>query len=121
MAKCKQTAIWAQLSKLPPEFYDAEILRKIGNKLGIILKVDAHTNDALRGQYARICVQVCTDNALKTRVYIGHHTQLVIYEGLNMICFVCGKVGHKNVACPDCHTNSSLPPLAEMSVDVLSS
>lgn len=58
ITECKQTAIWARLPKLPPKIYDSNTLRKIGNKLGTILKIDAHKNDALCGQYAQIYVQV---------------------------------------------------------------
>lgn len=48
-AVCKQTAIWARLPQLPPEFYEPHMLCKIGAKLGTILKISTHTNDALRG------------------------------------------------------------------------
>lgn len=53
--------IWARLPGLPAEYYDPQLLKKMGKKLGIILKIDAHANDALRGQYAHICVQVNID------------------------------------------------------------
>lgn len=84
---CSQTAIWARLPELPIEFYDPILLKHIGKKLGLVLKVDAHPNDAVRGQYARICVQVNIGKPLKQVVHIGYHSQLVIYEGMNMICF----------------------------------
>lgn len=97
------------------KFYDSRTLCKIGNKLGTIIKIDVHTNDSLRGQYAHICVQVSIDKPLKQEF-----TQVVIYEGLNMACFECGKVGHKNVICPNLHR--TLIPLVvaeKSSVDVL--
>lgn len=64
-AVCSQTAIQARLPELPAEFYDSILLKRIGKKLGIVLKVDDHANDAVRGQYARICVQVNIDKSLK--------------------------------------------------------
>lgn len=48
-AQCDTIAIWARLLELPFEFYDEDILIKIGNALGKVLKIDAHTNDILRG------------------------------------------------------------------------
>lgn len=71
--ECKQTAIWARLPQLPLEFYEPSLLQKMGEMLGIVLKVDACTNDALRGQYARICVQVNVEKTLKTVIHIGPH------------------------------------------------
>lgn len=53
------------------------------------------------GQYAHICVQVNIGKSLKKVVHIGYHSQLVIYEGLNMVCFAYGKLGHKTVSCPN--------------------
>lgn len=38
---------------------------------------------------------------MKTVVYIGHYPQRVVYEGMNRICFSCGKMGHKNTTCLD--------------------
>lgn len=48
-AECKETASWIHLPRLPSEFYDIITLRKIGNKIGRILKVDAHACDAIKG------------------------------------------------------------------------
>lgn len=69
---CSQTAIWARLPGLPAEYYDPVLLKKMGEKLGTVLKIDAHTNDALRGQYACICVQVNINQPLKTSVHISY-------------------------------------------------
>lgn len=63
-ADCKITAIWARLPLLPLEFYDHKVLQQIGNTMGDIIKIDAHTNHAIRGQFARICVQVAVDKPL---------------------------------------------------------
>lgn len=49
------TAIWVRLPHLPTEFYDGVVLRKIGNIIGRLLRVDACTSATLRGRYARLC------------------------------------------------------------------
>lgn len=37
-------------------------------------------------------------------VSLGHHIQRIYYEGMNHICFLCGKIGYKNIACQDFKT-----------------
>lgn len=58
------SAIWIQLPELPTEFYDIEILQKLGNKVGKLIKIDACTSAATRGPYAHICVEVPLDKPL---------------------------------------------------------
>ncbi|XP_019244287.1 PREDICTED: uncharacterized protein LOC109224157 [Nicotiana attenuata] len=55
-ATLSTTAIWIRLPQLPTEFYDKEVLEKVGRKLGRLLKVDSCTSSTLRGRYARICI-----------------------------------------------------------------
>ncbi|GKV25513.1 hypothetical protein SLEP1_g34945 [Rubroshorea leprosula] len=93
------TVIWARLPELPTEFYDPETLIRIGNKIGNLLRVDAHTIHHTRGQYARLCVQVDINKPLITHVRIGKHKQRVLYEGIQTLCFKCGKIGHKESQC----------------------
>ncbi|XP_019237871.1 PREDICTED: uncharacterized protein LOC109218010 [Nicotiana attenuata] len=71
------SAIWVRLLELPTEFYDEQILYKVGSKLGQLLKVDAFTSSTTRGKYK----------------------QMLLYEGLNMLCTSCGRFGHTNIGC----------------------
>lgn len=50
-AQLTYAAIWVRLPKLPTEFYDYEILQKIGTKLGRLLKVDTCTTLTTTGRY----------------------------------------------------------------------
>ncbi|KAF3616353.1 hypothetical protein FXO38_34590 [Capsicum annuum] len=81
MVKALHSEPW--LPQLPTEFYDQEILERIGSKLGVLLKIDICTSSTFRGRYARICIQVPLDVPLKTQVSIGSHKQRVVYKGLN--------------------------------------
>ncbi|GKV06468.1 hypothetical protein SLEP1_g18364 [Rubroshorea leprosula] len=99
-ATFKTTAIWARLPRLPIEYYDVQILERIGNMLGTPLRLDAHTVHQSRGQYARICIQVDLDEPLVPFVRIGKHIQKVLYEGPAALCYACGCVGHKEDKCP---------------------
>lgn len=66
------TTIWIQISQLPTEFYDKEILEKM-REIGKLLKNDACTSATLRGRYARIYVQVPLDKPLMITINIGNH------------------------------------------------
>ena len=47
------------------------MLRKIGEVIGPVLKIDAHTANGARGRFARLCVQVNFDKPLIKTVKIG--------------------------------------------------
>jgi hypothetical protein len=109
-AKISTTAVWARLPELLIELYDMNILRRIGNQLGSLLKVDARTMDNERGRYARLCVQIDLEQPLIPRIRIGNLIQKIQYEGISAICFECGRVGHRLEACP-----SKIAPASPMS------
>ena len=71
VAKVTTTAVWIRLEQLPIEYYHPEFLKHVGNKLGKLLKIDAITNAAIWGRYARVCVQINTTDPLPKRVRIG--------------------------------------------------
>ncbi|XP_019251122.1 PREDICTED: uncharacterized protein LOC109230041 [Nicotiana attenuata] len=92
-------AIWIRLPQLPREFYDQDILEKVGRKLGKLLKIDQCTSSTLRGRYARICIQVPLKTPVETSVIIGDHKQVVIYEREGTLCTMCGRIGHTAQIC----------------------
>ncbi|KAG5608965.1 hypothetical protein H5410_020246, partial [Solanum commersonii] len=82
------------------EFYDHLVLTKIGQKLGKLVKTDVCTSEALRGRYARICVEVHIGIPVRKKIAIGQHLQPLVYEGSNILCSACGVLGHKILTCP---------------------
>lgn len=52
-----------------------------------------------RGRYARICVQVDVNKLLITSILIGDFEQPVSYEGIQRLCFACGRIGHQKESC----------------------
>ncbi|XP_030930591.1 uncharacterized protein LOC115956313 [Quercus lobata] len=94
-AKISTTAIWIRLEQLPIEYYHPEFLKHVGKKLGKLLKVDAITSAAIRGRFARVCVQINIANPLPKRVKIGSFWQDIVYENLPMLCYNCGRIGHR--------------------------
>lgn len=99
-ATVSSVAVWVRLPQLPIEYYEPSVLRDIGLAIGPVLRIDTHTASESRGRFARICVQVNFDHPLIKLIRIGGIEQPVQYEGINALCFSCGRVGHKVDACP---------------------
>lgn len=73
--------------------------------------MDICTRDAKRGQYASLCVQVPIDQLLLTSLYIGNFHKQIQYEGISLLYYSCGRIGHKPSACPQqlsIHQSTSL-------------
>ncbi|XP_016480566.1 uncharacterized protein LOC107801708 [Nicotiana tabacum] len=98
-AKQNYSAVWIRLPQLPTEFYDGQILQKIGGAIGKLLKVDACTSSPLRGRYARLCIELPMEEPVKKFIYIDSHRQLIHYEADNFLCKTCGRLGHKTTSC----------------------
>ena len=99
IATLSSVAVWIRLPELPIEYYDHDILLKIGKVVGHVLRIDSNTTMGAKGRCTRLCVQVYLDKPLINRVHIGKYVLSIQYEGINL-CFSCGKVGHKKEACP---------------------
>ncbi|KAL0010005.1 hypothetical protein SO802_005113 [Lithocarpus litseifolius] len=104
--------IWNQFSgvrfpELPIEYYEPTILRKIGQSIGPVLRIDAHTISSSRGRCARLCIQVNLERPLIRKVMVGKLAIKVQYEGINSLCFACGRIGHLQEAYPalSCYTS----------------
>ena len=101
IAKISNMAVWIYLEQLPIEYYHPEFLKHISHKLGKLLKVDAFTSAAIRGRYARVCVQINMVNPLPKRVKIGTFWQDIVYENLPMLCYRCGRLSHREPQCSE--------------------
>ena len=85
---------------MPIEFYEPNALLKIGKAIGPVLRIDSHTANGERGRFTRLCIQVNLDKPLVRKLYLGKLEQSVLYEGINTLCFSCGRIGHKVESCP---------------------
>ncbi|KAK9986595.1 hypothetical protein SO802_031546 [Lithocarpus litseifolius] len=94
-----QVAVWVRFPGLPIEFYNIEVLKKIGSSIGLVLRIESHTASNVRGRYARLSVQVNLDKPLITTILVGKFMQQVLYEGIHTLCFACGRLGHKRETC----------------------
>ncbi|KAI9075696.1 hypothetical protein K1719_042312 [Acacia pycnantha] len=93
-------AAWVRIPDLPFEFYNVESLRRIGNMIGKMIKVDRSTSIYDKGGFARICVEIDLKQPLLPTYLVFGEERPIVYEGLHHVCFSCGKYGHQKVDCP---------------------
>lgn len=121
-------AIWFRIPSLPIEYYEKHYLWRIGNYIGRTLKVDANhlqapdgmlLDDAIkRGRFARLCVEVDFCKKLVSKVQVTEHLLSVESGGLHLICFGCGKFGHRKEACSNLVRTHTEPTDMENTVPV---
>ncbi|XP_023883249.1 uncharacterized protein LOC136069532 [Quercus suber] len=111
VANVSSIAVWVRLHALPLELYETEVLEQIGDAIGKVLRIDAQTAMKARGKYARLCIQVDMNKPLINTVLIGKFEQPVSYEGIQKLCFTCGRLGHKKDDCPHIIRTATSPEI----------
>lgn len=86
---------WVHVPKLSVEYFNKTFLLQ---KIGKILKVDSTTANVERGQYIRLCAEVDLTKPLLSKFRLNGRVWGIQYEELRMICFNCGRQGHKEGA-----------------------
>lgn len=79
------------------EYFDEDILIRIGNSIGCAIKVDNTTSLTSGGKFARIYVEIEITKPLLLKLNIKDIVYPVEYEGIHLVCFKCGIFGHKQV------------------------
>ncbi|KAI3905565.1 hypothetical protein MKX01_036474 [Papaver californicum] len=95
----EKTVVWFRIPELPLEYFDKDILFKIGNILEHTINFELTTEQVARGRFARVCVEIETSKPLIPCIRIGGSYQKIEYEGLNQVCFRYWKVSHKQNNC----------------------
>ncbi|XP_021803308.1 uncharacterized protein LOC110747440 [Prunus avium] len=98
-AQITRMAAWIRVSALQLECFDTWALKRIGNLLGKLLKIDTLTTSQNRGKFARLCVELDLTKPLEAFVQINQVWYNIEYEGLPEICYMCGHYGHKKENC----------------------
>ncbi|KAJ4834021.1 hypothetical protein Tsubulata_010730 [Turnera subulata] len=78
-----------------------------------MVRIDHNTEDALRGRYARVALEIDLMKPLQSQVFVDDRWFHISYENIPDICFTCGLVGHSMASCP---TASTGPPHAHPTV-----
>ncbi|KAI9082807.1 hypothetical protein K1719_035137 [Acacia pycnantha] len=97
----RKIAVWVRIPDLRKEFCTVESLGLIGNMIGKIVKIDRSTSIYEKGGVARICVEIDLQSPLLPAFRVFGEDKQLVYEGLHLVCFGCGKYGHERVVCPD--------------------
>nr|POE94974.1 hypothetical protein CFP56_51130 [Quercus suber] len=63
--------VWIRLKGPPIEYYEAKVLKEIGQTVGHVLRIDTHIATKSKGRYARLCVQLDLEKPLITAILIG--------------------------------------------------
>ena len=98
-APIKTLTAWVRIPHLSIEYFDKQVLHKIGVKIGRVVKIDRNTESMDRGQYVRFCIEVDLSKPLLSKFKLNKRTWFIQYEGLKMISFKCGHLGHKEDNC----------------------
>ncbi|XP_020673098.2 uncharacterized protein LOC110092773 [Dendrobium catenatum] len=96
--------VWIRLPNLPLEYWDECNISRIASRIGLPMWIDAQTDNWGRREYASVCVRMNLANQLLTGIWIeglnGRFYQKVEYEGIGLLCYGCGRVGHRRDVCP---------------------
>ncbi|XP_020700723.1 uncharacterized protein LOC110112751 [Dendrobium catenatum] len=96
--------VWIRLPNLPLQYWDECNIARIATKIGTPLWIDALTANWGIREYARVCVRMNLANKLQAGVWVngwnGRFYQKVEYKGIGIMCFGCGKIGHRRDHCP---------------------
>ncbi|XP_019198912.1 PREDICTED: uncharacterized protein LOC109192673 [Ipomoea nil] len=96
----EKVLVWVCVPDLPAEYFDCIFLRKLGNRIGKIIRVDQATSLISRGMFARICVELDMRKPLVSKFTYGGKIRHMAYEGVHLVCFSCGLYGHTKETCP---------------------
>ena len=72
--------IWINLHELPLEFYCKDILQSIGNSIGSVIKIDAHSLEGDRKRFASVCVLMKSNQCMPERVWLGASCQELVFS-----------------------------------------
>ena len=111
--------VWIRLPCLPLEYFDYKFLIQLGAKFGKPVKIDTTTSVVSRGNFARLCVEVDLSKPLISKFKLRHRVRRVAYEGIHMVCFECGKYGHRNESCPAIVPKNDVPNGQSSSTNVV--
>ena len=101
---------WVRIPHLAVEYFDKSFLEKIGNMIGKVARIDNTTATAQRGQFTRLSVELDLSKPLLSKFWFKGRIWKIQYEGIRMICYNCGKIGHLE---DKCHSNDMEDDLQE--------
>lgn len=83
--------VWVHFPMLSVEYYTEKWLQNAGDQLGRTIKVDSTMLATTRGRFVRVCIEIDLKKPLQSRYRMRGRKWQLQYEGLQDICFACGK------------------------------
>ncbi|KAH9791596.1 putative ribonuclease H protein [Citrus sinensis] len=96
---------WIRLPGMALQYYHKKILRRLGQIIGSVIRIDYTTESAQRGKFARIAVEIDLKSPLISQFHLDGKIQRVEYDNLPVICFYYGKYDHYKENCSDREDN----------------
>lgn len=75
----REVPIWIHLPGIPIEFFQRNMLEKIGNGVGKIVKIDSHSIEGGRRRFAAISILMQEGKAMPRKVRLGGVSQEMAY------------------------------------------
>ncbi|CAH9129274.1 unnamed protein product [Cuscuta epithymum] len=96
---------WVQVHDIPVGYFTTENAERIGNFLGIFIKVDDNNFSENWESFMRIRVCIDLGKPLKRKLVLQKEEGVTFrvrfcYEKLPSFCFLCGIIGHAESHCP---------------------
>ncbi|KAL4278310.1 hypothetical protein GQ457_03G020200 [Hibiscus cannabinus] len=101
--------VWVRLPSLPYRYYCKALFRRIAHLVGRVIKVDYNTKAGERGKFARLAIMVDLKKPITSCIGIDNFVQKIEYEGLQQICYSCGKYGHAEDICATLSFSMEVP------------
>lgn len=84
-----------RLPALPMEYFDEDILLRIRDAIGRVIKVDDTTSLTSRGKFVLVCVELDVMKPLLAKFDIEEIFYPIEYERIHLVYFKCGMYGHR--------------------------
>ncbi|KAF2316210.1 hypothetical protein GH714_041551 [Hevea brasiliensis] len=88
----EKAMVWVCVPNLPVEFYSHTFLWRLGQKIGVPIRINDTTLGVSHGKFARMRVEVDLSKPLLSKFKFRHRICRIEYEGINLICFECDHV-----------------------------
>lgn len=104
IAKVDKTLVWIWIPGMNLVYYDESLLLAMASVVGRPIKVDENTLRVERGRFARVCLEINLNQPVVGKIWVRDNWYKIEYEGLHVICSICGCYGHVS-------RNCSIPPM----------
>ncbi|XP_038992295.1 uncharacterized protein LOC120115752 [Hibiscus syriacus] len=100
-----EVTAWICLPGFPVTLYKRSLIIEICECIDPVARIDYQTDSGRRGRFARMAITLDINKPLISKILISERVQIVKYEALPHICFICEKYGHGSEMCPSTNIN----------------